>query len=353
MPFLFFILLSIGFAQSQVIQLTGMSHQPRGIDFGDPSTPDFSEPGKVSIYTTGGFVLTWKSRQDFLTGQSAKLSTLKVAHPDGTNLSEEFGEDIWDPTIEVINGERILYGGVMTPTENRKNAVWPDDHWNRRTYAFRLRGHRWIRDEKPLWGPTPKEPSWIGHNYGHHFFTNDDGETFVFYEQVTEEKNHQPWKTEIFARKINGAFQTSSQEISILKIPQKPWTASMRDFGGSLIEGPRVFTEAGRYFITFSAGDYMSDDYGINLMSSSQLTGPYRPHLDDQKDLKNYGSSIEANRNLTWGAGRAAIFKMDGNWWGLYHGIDEREAEAEGKRNVFLSPVKVQDGEICLSGCAR
>lgn len=187
---------------------------------------------------------------EFPPGESAKLTQLKLGHPDRTSLSDEMGEDIWDPTIETVDGERILYGGVMTPTDGKKNALWPDDHWNRRTYTFRNRSGRWIREMDPFWGEKPTEVSWIGDNCGHHFVKVSNGEVFVFYERVSQEFDGKPWQTEIFARKIIDAWKASAEEIPILKIPRRAWPSTKRSVGGTLVEGPRVFEDKGSFYIS-------------------------------------------------------------------------------------------------------
>lgn len=332
--------------------LTGGRGQPGRHDFGDPSTPDFSQSHKVSIYTTGGFALIWKgpdALQKFLTGQPAILEQLKIHHPDGTPFNDETGEDIWDPTIEVSlenSQERVLYGAVMSPTDDRRHGLWPQDNWNRRTFAFRMRNGKWIRDEDPLFGVVPERETWIGHNYGHHFIKDKNGQSYVFYERVTEEKNGHPWKTEIFAKKMKNSFSTTGPEISILKIPSQVWPSARRSFGGSLVEGPRPFFAKGKYFVSFSAGEYASENYGIHLLEAKDVLGPYRPIMNKMNnDLKDFGEEIESQRKLTWGAARAAFFEVQGKWWSLFHGIDQKDDHPieDGLRNIFLAPVEIQE----------
>lgn len=335
--------------------LTGGRGQPSRHDFGDPSAPDFSQENKISVYTTGGFALIWKgpnALNKFLTGQSPILEQLKIHHPDGTPFNDETGEDIWDPTIEISlenSQERILYGAVMSPTDDRKHGLWPHDNWNRRTFAFRLKNGKWIREANPLFGKVPEKETWIGHNYGHHFIKDDKAQSYVFYERVTEEKNGQPWKTELFAKKMKNSYTTTGPEISILKIPSRIWPSARRSFGGSLVEGPRPFFANGKYFVSFSAGEYASENYGIHLLKSDKIEGPYAPWMNENNsDLKDFGQEIEEKRKLTWGAARAAFFEIQGQWWTLFHGIDQKDDRPieDGLRNIFLAPVEIQeDGE--------
>lgn len=315
--FAFLISLSV----QAVIPLTGSGSLPKGLDFGDPSPPKISSD-KVEVFTTGGFILTWRNIDDLLSGKAATLSQLKLENPD---------EDIWDPTIE--NG--VLYGGVM-----KTHGDEDRDSWSRRVYAFRNVNGKWMREQHPLSGPLPSKPTWLGHSYGHHFI---DG--YMFYEKVTIERNNSPWTTEIFARKMKDPFHLTGPEIPILKLSQD-WARARRSFGGKLVEGPRPFKANGIYFISFSAGDYTSDDYGIHLMASKNLLGPYEPYLTpDKKDLKDFAVDIEKKLPLTWGGARAAFFEARGKHWALFHGIKDDGSSAEGLRNVWLSPVTIGNCE--------
>ncbi len=305
--FVFFITLSV----HAVIPLTGTGSLPKGHDFGDPSPPHFLN-NQVQVFTTGGFILTWKNMDDLLSGKPAKLSHLKLENSD---------EDIWDPTIK----DGVLYGSVID-----------GDDWSRRVYAFRNVNGKWFREKHPLSGPLPSKPTWLGHTYGHHFLNG-----YMFYEKVTEERNNSPWTTEIFARKVKDTFTLTGPEIPILKLNQD-WARARRSFGGKLVEGPRPFFANGIYFISFSAGDYTSDDYGIHLMASKNLLGPYEPYLTpDKKDLKDFAETIEQKLPLTWGGARAAFFENDGKHWALFHGIKDDGSSAEGLRNIWLSPVTI------------
>ncbi|RYZ69682.1 MAG: hypothetical protein EOP05_14440, partial [Proteobacteria bacterium] len=190
------------------VALTGGAGQPRGFDFGDPSPPDLTDTKQVKVYTTGGEILTWPRGSEespleyLLAGRSAKHERLRVAHADGTPFDAEVaGEDVWDPTVErsLENpNELILYAGAMKPNVGRSNADWPQDNWRRRTFAFKKRDGVWVMSAKPLFDdPTndTEEGSWVGHNYGHAFLKDEKGNTFVFYERVTEERDGLPWTT--------------------------------------------------------------------------------------------------------------------------------------------------------------
>lgn len=335
-----------------VRELRSLTEALPGIDFGDPSPPDFSEPGIVRVYTTGSQVLEWRKNarfsapERFLRGEPPHLEHLRLYHSDGvTELDPaQTGEDAWDPTVQRIGRERVLFGGVMRPTDARKNALWPDDHWNRRTHAFTEKRGRWVMKPDSIFGPVPEMPTWIGHNYGHGIL-REGGIDYVFYERVSDDHQGHPWKTEIFMRKLGPHHELIGKEYPSLRLPQKVWPAAEREFGGGLVEGPRPF-KVGRYFlIAFSAGDYHSDNYGIHLAWSETIEGPFTPYLTKNgQDLQHFGQAIEKKLALTWGAARPAFFQLDQKWWVLCHGIRKsRGPFEEGHREVFLAPVQITE----------
>ncbi|RYZ69410.1 MAG: hypothetical protein EOP05_14880 [Proteobacteria bacterium] len=184
---------------------------------------------------------------------------------------------------------------------------------------------------------------------------DEKGNTFVFYERVTEERDGLPWTTEIFARRMVSSLKADKKEIPVLQLPRskaglaRSWPAAQRAFGGALLEGPRPFKIGAYYFISFSAGDYTSDEYGIHLAWSTSLTGPYEPYLTPTADdLLNFGETLESEtQRLTWGAARGSFFEANGKWWVLYHGIDENRPRLgayieDGLRDVYLAPVTIK-----------
>lgn len=334
----------------QLRPLTGVANLPAGYDFGDPSAPDFSESGVVRIYTTGGERLTWRASksataiENMLSGKPARHDRLRLYHEDGKTEfdAQASGEDGWDPSIQVgANGIKFLFAGVMSPGSHRRNALWPEDHWSRRTFKFRWRNRRWVKEPESIFGSIPDSPTWLGHNYGHDILKLADGRRFLYYEKVTEEREGHPWKTEIFARRVNENLDFNGPEISVLTLT-RPWRAARRSDGSQLAEGPRAFVAGGKILIAFSGGDYASDRYGMHLLWAERVEGPYHPYLE-ANDLKDFGSEIEKQIPMAWGAGRPAFFEVQGEWWVVFHGIDQRAGPVpqNGLRNVYLAPVSI------------
>lgn len=343
-------LLTPVFSGAQVVCLTCELRTQKGDDFGDPSAPDFSVPGQVQVLTTNGEMLTWKDQRDetgierFFTGKRPSRNKLKTYDVDAITYLEP-----WDPSIQVFpefGGEKILYAGVTTAPIGRKHARWPEDDWRRRVQAFRFNEglQKWIRVADSVFGDPPHERTWLGHGYGHHIIRDQNGHPWMFYEKVTSDLHDSPWMTEMYARRMLTPFVLSEIEIPILEFDQTPWPLARRYSGGALLEGPRPFLVEDYYVVSFSAGEYQSDRYGIHLAWSKNLQGPYFPFLNEKgNDLKDFAKGLRQKLSMTWGPGRAVLFNHGDQQWMLFHGIlkDDQERMEHQERDVFLAPVKV------------
>lgn len=331
-------------------RLTDSFKAKKGNDFGDPSMPDFSNPNEVRVYTTNGEALVWQSSPTeaatnrFLRGVSPKRESLKTVDYDGKNFIE-----VWDPTIQSLpefGSEKFLYGGASTPLSGYDFARWPEDDWRRRISAFRWDDNQeqWVRIIDSMMTDPSDKPTWIGHSYGHHIQRDEHGKLWMLYERVTEERDQSPWKTEIFMRPMISPTHLGNPEVHLLNTGDPIWPAAQRSFGGSLVEGARVFQWQDFYLMGFSAGDYQNSRYGIHLAWSKSLHGPFTPYLNKQgDDLFHFESTLEKLYPMIWGGARPAFFEVNGNWWVLFHGILKHEAtdSEDGQRDVFLAPVRI------------
>jgi hypothetical protein len=290
--------------------------------------------------------------------------------PNGTPLLGHQGA--WDiaPYLWSWKGRsmEVLYAGAMTATEGRPEPRWPEDNWNRRVYPFVKVREGWRQLPEPLFG-KPKTPTWIGHCYGHHFITDEKHRVWIFYEKVTEERanaHHDkiPYRTELFARQMETPFRASDREIPILSLGNVPYPATQRhdalthEANGYLIEGPRPtrVNVAGKtiYLLGFSSGDFPTDNYGMNVAWSEEVTGPYLPLLTHDGNLEDLGAGLRRHHALSWGPGRPAFFvSPDDRPWVLFHAVRKAilpdrdyafwplEPLDHFYRMIFLAPLQV------------
>ncbi len=306
-----------------------------GSRLGDPASPFIDHDGDLEIYGTGNEYLKYSSSETLTAAQSlilaAEPQVLKVhlAYPGGALINEGLiDETPWDLAVEQWPDENILYAGVMTPTADHVHAVFAEDNWNRRVFAFRMKNGIWMREPRPITYPETK--SWIGHSYGHQFIKDENGQTWIFYERVMEEKESKPWITGLFARKMLTPFRSSKNEIKIFDPTNLPYAALNRQFGGKLVEGARPYRVSingkNKFVILFSSGDFPTNNYGINMAFSDQLLGPYQPALNgDETDLKDFGKPLRNSGDFAWGPSRASLFyNSEGSAFILFHAVRAR-----------------------------
>ncbi len=203
----------------------------------------------------------------------------------------------------------------------------------------------------------------IGHTYGHHFktVTRDTPtgpvtETWLFHEEIIEDKPK--LKTEIFARKMIDPFTASTEKVKLLGVGDPPYPSAIRESGDLLVEGPRPFEAVidgeTLHFISFSAGDYMRDQYDIHFAwRRGDAIGPYTPLLrtvNDVTDLVPFGERIKKKYALSW-LGRAHVIRdKAGQAWAIFHAVnklilpdfDYSKAPVRDRdfnRNIYAVPV--------------
>jgi hypothetical protein len=319
-------------------QITGKDLRPgqRRFDLRLPADPyvDVLPDGRVQIYGTFESFVEFDGLDDFLRGGPYRTARIPTDH----DLSNEAS---WDHLIHRWpGGEEVMYGGVITPTDGRTKASFPADNWTRRIYAYRKdAAGKWVLDRRPLFNDVApgQRPSFLGHSYGHHFRTHTrivDGkpvtETWLYHEEVVAE---QPLRTEMFARRMLSPYRASSRKVKILGVdPVGAPEIGRRSSGDYLVEGPRPFEvtiDGEPYsFVSFSSGDYSSDNYDINFAWRKGGTpGLHTPILDPRSPtprLKGFGQALKARYDLSW-LGRAHVIRdARGTYWAVFHAVDKR-----------------------------
>jgi hypothetical protein len=354
-----------------VVQVNGKDTEVGQTDFpmrvgGDPFV-HVKPNGAVTVLTSDPYVLELKSLDDLLRGGPFKVkpNDLYVEGRPDKLIEYEVG---WDNMIHRWpDGTEVLYGALMDPELIRRGeAHWPDHNWSRRLYPFvRDAKGRWVLREKALFNPLDrsKPPTMVGHTYGHHFKTvtvdSPSGpatETWLFHEEIIEDKPK--LKTEIFARKMIDPFTASPEKVKILGVGDPPYPTAIRASGEFLVEGPRPFEAVINgetvHFITFSAGDYMRDQYDIHFAyRRGSAIGPYTPLLrtvSGVTDLAPFAERIKRKYALSW-LGRAHIIQDSaGRPWAIFHAVNKLihpgfdysqppVRNADFNRNIYAVPV--------------
>jgi hypothetical protein len=294
----------------------------------------------------GGGIFFWPSWNSFLRGETAQWVHHEYALPNGERMNRE--EYPWDTTVESVTDTagrmiEILYGGAMTSRfgdpDSQHAQFAPNDALSdartRRVYPF-------FRDA---------QGRWVGHNYGHQFLNDENGQMWVFYERVDDDSiNGMPNRTELFVARMLDPWHADRRETRIVAVdrPGFPPYPSTRRGLDRLSEGPRPIRLplGGRtfYVVGFSSGSYASAGYTMNFAASERIDAPYQPQLTpDGYDLEDAGLPFKWRYGMTWGPGRPALFyDPDGNLWLLFHAKEPQTPC--GFRNVYLAPAEVELG---------
>ncbi len=248
----------------------------------------------------------------------------------------------WDLQFYEINGEKYLYGGVMSPLPGTNNARWPQENISRRikvaTFDNDLGG--WVFREQPVFGKID-HVNWVGHSYGQQIIKDQSG-LYMFHEEISREGI-----TELFVRKMISPFK-AGKAIKIAGIENLPLELTQRVDGGHLLEGPRYMKTRidGKdvHLVFFSTGDFPTKNYATRVAYSFKgILGPYEVIPDDiTESAENQGLH---------GVGRAFPFKHQGKNWIIFHGAKDLpgvdhtkwpENLDRFKRCLFVSPLKLK-----------
>ncbi|HLE00470.1 MAG TPA: hypothetical protein VJB59_09430 [Bdellovibrionota bacterium] len=251
----------------------------------------------------------------------------------------------------------VFYGGVINPTGGRKYARFPADNKARRSYAFvKSRDGKLVQLPKPLFGETTMSTeNWQGHTYGRHVITDGRGNLILSkpgefstrggrpvlcYEMISRLTGIGMPITEPFCREMVSPFKAAddASEVKMFHIDEtKPFPSLVRTDGPTpaessiLMEGPRVtafdnpVTGQRQYFMLVSGGDFSTDRYGIHVLISDTMKGPFKPLMKPGgRDLLDIGDEIRKTYRLSWGPARAHAFQDEqGRWKITFHATDK------------------------------
>ena len=103
-----------------------------------------------------------------------------------------------------------------------------------------------------------------------HVFFDEDGTAWLFFVRFTD--GNCIWTCQLSDDLITPIAATLSPCISV----SQPWEQAM----GRVVEGPYMAVHNGRYYLTYSANDFRSPQYGIGYATASSPRGPWTkyPH---------------------------------------------------------------------------
>lgn len=99
-------------------------------------------------------------------------------------------------------------------------------------------------------------------------FTDDDGKEYVFW--VRFNHGNEIWQAELEPDHTTIRKETMKLCVRMSQDWEKIWPA--------VNEGPEILKHKGKYYLTYSANSYESQDYGIGYAVSSSIDGPWEKY---------------------------------------------------------------------------
>ncbi len=142
--------------------------------------------------------------------------------------------------------------------------------------------------DSPLGPFTSPNQSFLNNNHkeidGHLFF-DDDGKVYIFFVR-TGRTNGRPHGNEIFGAEFDMKTLTYKNPKCLL-YPENQGSWEWVGNYGYVTEGPAILKHEGRYYMTYSANGYTSQDYAIGLAISDSPLGTYNKYANNPILKKN------------------------------------------------------------------
>ncbi len=107
------------------------------------------------------------------------------------------------------------------------------------------------------------------------------------------------------------------------------------------IEGPAIIAHEGRYYLFYSAGEYWNETYGVGVAVADAVEGPW-VKLSDQPVL--------SVNDVAAGPGHGMPVRAEDGIWYVYHAWHPDHIGEDPGRQIWLSPVTVEDGSVRIAG---
>jgi beta-xylosidase len=144
------------------------------------------------------------------------------------------------------------------------------------------------------------------------------------------------WKNDGNAVGVDTYISAAELNADGTKLAGKPERLFKQDlpWEGSLVEGPFLWEDGGRFHLFYSANDYGSDAYAVGHAVADQPLGPFTKS----------GDPVLATNDVAAGPGHCSLFAHNGRVWMVYHAWTPGEIGGDlPGRAMWLSEVTFAD----------
>jgi GH43 family beta-xylosidase len=165
-----------------------------------------------------------------------------------------------------------------------------------------------------------KQPMFAEKSIDNSLFIDDDGKAYLFFVRFTD--GNAIWMAE-----LESDYKTIKTNTLHLCFAANTsgWEADL----GKVNEGPFVIKHNGYYYLTYSANDYRSQNYGVGYAYTSNITGNW---------LKYSGNPVLRKPNGLFGSGHHCLFRdKDNNLRMAFHA--HKSGTAVNPRETYITSV--------------
>ena len=271
--------------------------------------------------------------------------------------------EIADPFILLDNGIYYAYGThspngieVYTSTNLREWTLQPqlalhkknttEDHWfwapeiikTDSTYYmyYSANEHLYVATAKSPLGPFKqmgKEPMLKNRSIDSSPFIDDDGKAYLFFVYIEHGNN-------IYMAELSDDFLSIKPETmqQCLSVSQE-WEKDPLFPYALVNEGPCVVKKQGTYYLTYSANDYRSKNYGIGYATSNSIKGPWTKSTSNP--VLQHASGME-------GTGHHTLFiDKDNKYRVAYHA--HYSATQIHPRRTYFTTMRIKNGKLTMN----
>ena len=153
-------------------------------------------------------------------------------------------------------------------------------------------------------------------------FIDDDGRAYMFWVRFTN--GNAIWVAEMSDDLRHVKLETARH---LLDAAEGTWEYQM----GRVVEGPTVMKLGHKYYLTYSANDYRSQDYGVGLAVADNPMGPYKRYE---------GNPILYRHMGRYGTGHHALFRGRHRDYIIYHA--HHSATRIHQRQTLIAPLIIK-----------
>jgi len=178
-----------------------------------------------------------------------------------------------------------------------------------------------------------------------HIFVDEDQIPYLFFDKVGAIEN--PWHLYgiIYMVQLSADLSEALTEPVLVAEASQDWEDIDPEHPSRCDEGAYVFKYGNTYYLTFSAGHYLSPKYAIGYATASSPFGPW------VKAKENPLLKTDLTKGVSGPGHNSITFSPDGNEMFMVYHVHHDPQNPSGDRRVFIDRIYIDDqGKLHVKG---